>query len=270
MRIGLIYFSPTENTAKIAAVIKIILEDLNNDVEEFNVTNYSDRSKSINLGQIEAIIFGFPNYYGRAPKLIREWLTTLEGDEKKCSVFFTYGGVHVGLAYHNIKNILSKQNLILVSAAQFVAKHTYNIAGWKLNGNRPNQEDFEIAKEYARKTYERFIGEDSGIVSFKPTKSTEAQADESENIAKSAIPLPFREEECSLCRICEELCPANAMNAEKGKPDSNACIRCLRCVVNCPEHVLKTNDMTFLLQPLMQVTKTTEEIINSRKSEFFL
>jgi flavodoxin len=51
MKIGLIYFSPAENTAKIAAAIKIVLENLNNDVEEFNVTNYSERSKPINLEQ---------------------------------------------------------------------------------------------------------------------------------------------------------------------------------------------------------------------------
>ena len=270
MKIGLIYFSVTGNTEKIVAVVNNTLEDLNNEVEEFNITNYSDRSKSLNLSQFEAYIFGFPNYYGRAPRLIREWLLTLNGEGKKCSVFFTYGGVHFGIAHHNIKNILTKQNFVLVSTAQFIGKHTYNITGWKLNENHPNQDDFEIAKDYTLKTYKRFIGEDPKIVSFEPTKFTEEIADQWETTTKRAIPLPFREEECSMCRTCEESCPVNAMNAEKGKPNRKACIRCFRCVVNCPENVLKTKDMTSLLQLLMKITKITEEIVNSRKSKIFL
>ena len=107
MKIGLIYFSPTENTAKIAEIVKNKLNELHNEVEEFNITNYSERQKKIDLGQFEAFIFGFPIYYWRAPKLIRDWLLTLKGEGKKLSVFFTYGGVNVGLAHHNIKNILT-------------------------------------------------------------------------------------------------------------------------------------------------------------------
>lgn len=270
MKIGLIYFSPTENTAKIAEIVKNKLDELHNEVEEFNITNYSERQKKIDLGQFEAIIFGFPIYYWRAPRLIRDWLLTLKGESKKSSVFFTYGGVNVGLAHHNIKNILTNQNFLLVSTAEFVGKHTYNLAGWNLNKSRPNQEDFEIAKDYTVKTYKRFIGEDTGTVSFKPSHINEEAVDRIEIMLKKEIPIPFREEECNMCRTCEELCPANAMDADKGKPNKRTCIRCLRCVANCPDNVLKTQNMLVQYQLIKKATKFTDEILNSRKSKILL
>jgi len=271
MKIGLIYFSPTENTAKVAAVVKKKLIELNNDVREFNITNYSERQKSLDLEQFEAFIFGFPVYYNRAPRLVREWLTTLEGKDRRCSVFFTYGGVHVGISRQDIKEILTNQNFKLVSIAKFVAKHTYNLSGWRVNVERPNEEDLEVAKGYALRTFEKFTTEKSEIINLKPPKMTTEQADENETMTKRALPSPMRQDdECSLCRTCEELCPANAMNADKGKPSRRTCIRCFRCIANCPDNALSTIDMASHYALLKKVTKLTDENINSKKSKYYV
>ena len=137
--------------------------------------------------------------------------------------------------------------------------------------DRPNQEDFEITREYIKKTFKKFTSGDSNIVNLKPSKRTVEEVDKMETMGRRALPLPFREEkECSMCRTCEELCPTNAMDADKGKPNRKTCIRCLRCVANCPENVLKTKDMKHLFQLIKQETKVTDEVLNNRKSRFFL
>ncbi len=271
MNIGLIYFSPTESTAKVADVVKEKLIELNNEVREFNITNYSKRQKPLDLDQFKAFIFAFPVYYGRAPRLIREWLTTLEGKDRRCSVFFTYGGVHVGISRQDIKDILTNQKFKLVSIAKFVAKHTYNLSGWSVNVDRPNEEDLEVAKEYALKTYEKFSTEKSEIINLKPPKLTAEQADENETMTKRALPSPMRQgDECSMCRTCEELCPANAMNADKGKPNRRTCIKCFRCVANCPDNVLRSIDMLSHYALLKKLNRLTDEMINGKKSKYYV
>ncbi|MFX0069803.1 MAG: EFR1 family ferrodoxin [Candidatus Hermodarchaeota archaeon] len=271
MNIGLIYFSPTGNTAKIVDTVKKKLVRLNNEVNEFDITNYPERQKLIELNKFDAFLFGFPIYYWRAPRTIREWLTTLDGGGRKCSVFFTYGGIHVGIARQDIKEILEKQNFILVSIAKFVASHSFNISGWKANLNRPNETDLMVAEEFAAKTYEIFTKNKHESIVLKPPKRAAEEVDRIETTSKRSIPTPMREiENCSMCRTCEQICPTNSMNADRGKPNRKTCIRCFRCVINCPDNVLKARDMSAHYKLLKERTQLTDEMINSKKSKYYV
>ncbi|MHA1467728.1 MAG: EFR1 family ferrodoxin [Promethearchaeota archaeon] len=272
MNIAVIYFSATGNTAKIAKTISEYLkshEDVN--LDEIDITTYSSRDKEIKLDKYEGIFFGFPIYALRAPRLLRDWLKTLEGKNKMASTFFTYGGVKVGIAHHNIKRILEDKNFQVVSTGEFLGKHTSNLAGWTLMSDRPNQEDLNIAKEYAEKTLIRFKGEDPGLVVFDAPELTEKQVDRTEESAnKRRIPPSRHGEECSLCKTCEENCPTNAMDAESGEADPVKCIGCLKCVYNCPDKALQIADRTKMYTIMEKALNLTPEILASRKSKYFL
>ena len=271
-KIALIYFSPTNNTANMA---KFIIKELgfleqNLQIDEFNITNYSERQHKIDIEQYNALFFGFPIYAWRAPKLVREWLQTLDGKGKKCSVFFTYGGVDPGASHYNIKQILEEQNFQLVSTAEFVCKHTYNCGGWKVMENRPNESDFNVAKEYIKRTYKRFIDKDNGIVQLENPKISERILLKLEQAVGKTLNPPSREDEdCSFCRTCEDECPANAMDSDLGEADPNICIRCYRCFINCPDKALKIEDLypIFLLfEKLEKITVDENKVI----SKFFM
>ncbi len=269
MKIALIYFSCTNNTAEIATEIAIQFKQLNAEVDEYDITNYTHRQNKnlIDIPSYDAFIFGFPVHAWRTPRLIRDWLKTLNGKAKKSSVFFTYGGISLGIAHYNIKQILDNQNFKLVSTAEFLGKHTYNLGGWRAMQNRPNQSDFDVAKEYALLTYKRFIGEDTGMVQFEKPKFSEETIKKMEQ-SPMAISPPSREgQECSLCRECENLCPTKAMNSDTGKANRKTCIRCLRCLINCPDNALKIKDLSPLFQLILEKNKLTEEVLKNKKSK---
>ena len=271
-KIALIYFSPTGNTANMAKFIlkKLRILEKNLQVDEINITNYSERQCKIDIDQYNALFFGFPVYAWRAPKLVRDWLLTLDGKGKKCSVFFTYGGVDSGASHYNIKRILEEINFQLVSTAEFVCKHTYNCGGWKVMENRPNESDFNVAEEYIEKTYKKFIDDDNGIVQVENPNISERILLRLEKDVNKVLKPPSREgEDCSLCRTCENLCPANAMDSDLGEADPNICIRCYRCFITCPDNTLKIED----LHPIFLKFEKLEKIpVDENKvvSRFFL
>ena len=75
---------------------------------------------------------------------------------------------------------------------------------------------------------------------------------------------------CSFCSLCEEICPTNAIDIKKGLVDEKRCIRCLSCVLNCPEDILKINDLNVLFDTVLQIEHLTREKIKNRKSKIFL
>lgn len=247
-------------------------EDVN--IDSFDITSLSARLKKLDLDSYEGIFFGFPIYALRAPRILVEWLNSLDdGKRKKLSTFFTYGGVIVGLAHHDMKNILEEKNFQVVSSGEFLGAHTYNLSGFKLMVGHPNQDDLDIAKEYAEKTYKRFIGEDNGLIELPPPEYSVGFVNRlrsaEQRMVKSEHP-SRRGEACSMCRKCEEECPTGAMDAESGEANTRKCVACLRCLANCPDNALKFPDIAERHEMAKKVLKLTSEMIENRKSKYYL
>jgi flavodoxin/ferredoxin len=272
-KIALMYFSATGNTKKIADVVEESLTKLAASVTKIDITSYEARKEQMSLREYDAVIFGFPIYSLRAPRVCRQWLETLNGEGKKCSVFFTFGGFGKDPAHYYIKELLDKRNFTLVSTAEILAVHTFNRCGWQAAEGRPNQSDFEVVEEYADKTLNRFTGEDTDIIhDFKKPAFPSEQLDMAEKFRfKLITQLPNRDaRNCSMCMLCEKLCPTNAMDAKKGIADSTSCIACFRCIANCPDGVLHTNDISATWENKLQMHNTTKEDIDHMASRIFL
>jgi len=272
MHVLIMYFSATGNTAKIADVIAEEFKQKGVTVTMSDITPFGARQSKIDFEPYDAVVFGAPIHVCRAPRVVRDWLRTLDGQGKKCSLFFTYGGFGVHPTHHSTREIVREQNFIVVSSAEFLGAHTYNLGGWKAVGDRPNELDFAVAKEYVELTCKRFTGEDDGILGeLEKTEYTEEQLDSAETSRfKILTQLPSRGgEECSLCMACEESCPTAAMDAESGEADVEKCIACLACVSNCPEQALKINDMTNSWLHRLAMENTTEESIGEKRSKVY-
>ncbi|MCT4605694.1 MAG: EFR1 family ferrodoxin [Marinisporobacter sp.] len=272
MNILMAFFSATGNTKKLADVIKNKLEDCGILVTIRDITSYSSRVEKLSVDEYDAVIFGFPIYSMRAPRVCREWLATLDGKGKKSSVFFTYGGFGKDPAHYFIKKLLEKQNFKLVSTAEFLGAHTFNRSGWKAVADRPNESDFEVAQDYVARTVTRFSGDDSKEVGeFKKPMYDESQFDQAEKYRFGLISqLPTRDStDCCMCGICEKLCPVNAMDAKTGIAN-DSCIACFRCIANCPDNVLHTNDISNSWDKKLELHKMTAEEVESLQSRIYL
>lgn len=272
MKILLAYFSATRNTEKVAEVIKGQFIELGAEVDMFDITSYSDRQKESDFRYYQAFVFGMPIHSVRSPRIVRQWFETLDGQGKKCSTFFTYGGFGVHPAHYSTGQILKKQGFLLVSSAEFLGKHTFNLGGWSALEDRPDFSDFDLAREYTKKTYKRFTGEDGGMVGkLEKTKYTEKQLEGFENFRFMVVSqLPTREgEDCSMCMQCEELCPTQAINAEKGEAEREKCIVCLRCICICPEGILKINDLRDFWKLKLEMEGETEESLRNKKGKLY-
>ena len=175
--------------------------------------------------------------------------------------------------HYSTKQILEQRNFRVVSSAEFPGVHTFNIGGWKTMDGRPDDSDFDLAREYAAKTYRRFTGEDAGLLGeMEKTQHTEEFLDSIEVYRfKALTQLPTREgRECSMCMVCEEVCPTGAMNAEAGQAEKGVCIGCLACVSNCPDEVLKINDMTPSWANKLKLEKLDEESMKKKTGKIYL
>jgi len=273
MKVLILYFSATGNTAKMAKVIEEKFKDEGVMVTMSEITPLAERQRKINFEPYQAVVFGAPVHSRRAPRIMRDWLKTLDGKGKRCSMFFTYGGFGVHPAHHSTREILKEQNFIVVSSAEFLGAHTFNLGGWRALGDRPNKSDFEVARDYVERTHKRFAGEDDRILGeLEKTEYTEEQLDSAEEKARFKVitQLPTRGgKECSMCLNCEELCPTGAMEAESGEADKEKCIACLACVSSCPEQALKINDTSKSWSIKLDMEKVTEESIKEQKSKIY-
>ena len=76
---------------------------------------------------------------------------------------------------------------------------------------------------------------------------------------RSRISVKIRKNElCSNCGICQERCP---MHAIKDGKITSQCIRCLRCVVNCPQGALRYENSWILNQYLNRYSKHCEPTV---------
>lgn len=272
MNILILYFSATGNTAKMAKVLEKKFAEAGGKVTMANITSYKNRQEKIDLSPYEAVVFGAPVHSRRAPRVMREWLRTLDGQDKKCSMFFTYGGFGVHPTHYSTRQILEEQHFRVVSSAEFLGAHTFNLGGWKAVEGRPDERDFDVAKEYVERTYTRFINEDENLLGeLEKTEHPEEFLDSIESKRfKVLTQLPSRKgQECGMCLVCEELCPAGAIKAESGEAEKGRCIACLACAANCPEHVLKINDTTKSWPSKLKKENATEESLNERKSRIY-
>ena len=273
MKIGLIYFSATGNTNRMAMVIKNSFEQLGMKVDGYDITSLSGRQKKIDISSYHAIVFGFPVHSMRAPKIMREWMRTIDGQRKKCSMFFTYGGFKVHPSHHSTRQILTEQNFTVVSSAEFPGAHTFNCGGWRAFTDRPNESDLDMAKEYTVATLKRFSGEDPCILGeLDKSIYSEEELDNFESLRFRIITkLPTRDgKECSLCMACEESCPTGAMDANTGLADTAKCIACLACVAVCPEQALSVNDTAESWAFKLDQGEITEKKLNMQQGRIYL
>ena len=238
--ITIVYFSATNVTHAYAKAICDQLLDQGWDASLLNITAFASRQRARLDG--DNYIFGFPVYGDYAPSVITTWLQGLQGAGRRCAMFFTYGGRTSGYAHYHTKKLLESVRFQVLFSAEFLGRHSFNLGGWSILEDRPNENDFEVAREFARLAIDRFSQDQPAVFHLqRPFGFYHAINALSEPHLRTqrGLAQPVRiTESCSMCRLCEDDCPTQAFNANTGLSEINACIECLHCVYICPDHVI--------------------------------
>jgi len=267
MNIAIIYFSATGITETIANHISAILKREGNSVKLKNIITLDSRQFQYDFLEFDSYIFGFPVFGGRPPTVAEDWMRTLDGRNRKCSMFFTYGARDLEWAHQVTYYLLTQANFQVVLSAEFIGKHSFNVAkGWSLAEGRPNQLDFDIAKEFALQSIKRFQKEsdfsiDLSEFTYKPKKTRESRG-------PWAKFYPSRgKDDCSMCYLCEKECPVKAFDVISGKTNRKLCIQCMHCVTICPDKVIHISEVSRFFKKFINHWELTEDLVEKKRSK---
>jgi ferredoxin len=269
-KVALVYFSATNVTHTYVQIIRERLLDQGSAVQAFNVTAYASRQNPPAFDGFNGVIFGFPVFADFAPSVINQWLPTLDGRGKKCAMFFTYGGRTTGYAHFHTKLLLEQAGFQVLFSAEFLGRHSFNVGGWRNLPERPNPQDFAVAREYADLASERFSQDAPAAFRLqKPFGYNQVMAslENPQEITERQWKNPIRiAEGCTMCRDCETECPTQAFDADTGLSNPKTCIGCMRCVTICPDKALKVEGMKAAYDGFLSNWHLTEAMMNAKQS----
>ena len=274
LRVAIVYFSATNVTRSYAKVIHRHLNEHNCDAHLFDITPHIARQNHLPINHYDAFIFGFPVFADFSPSVIHSWLPTLQGAGKKCAQFFTYGARSSGHAHYHTAHLLHQADFQVLLSAEFLGRHTFNVAGWQVIPDRPNGSDFQLAKQFADLSFSKFMDENTQpYIPPRLDGFAESFARLQTRLPKAvrAYTNPTRiKENCRMCRLCETQCPTLAFNADTGLSDPATCIECMHCVCICPDEAIKPDArMKDVYQKFLERHQLTEEIMNAKQGIIF-
>jgi NAD-dependent dihydropyrimidine dehydrogenase PreA subunit len=274
LKIGIIYFSATDVSATYARTIAGALEDRGCAVTLLNVTPHAAREKDLPIRDLDGFVFGFPVFSDFSPRVVHPWLPTLRGGGRPCALFLTYGARTAGYGHFHTSGLLTSAGFRVLFTAEFLGRHSFNVAGWNIIPDRPDEQDFAVARDFAKLVVSRFSDESSSPIKiqkpFRCNESVTALENWKPPIERSPTNPVRVTPECSMCRRCENECPAKAFDAEAGVSDFTRCISCMRCVYICPDKVIKVDERVGeRYADFKDSWHLTEEMMRAKKSRIF-
>ena len=268
MHIGIIYFSATGVTELVSKHISSVLENEGHTTQLKNILTLKIRQSSIDFEKFDMIFFGFPVFGGRAPKIAEDWISSLDGKNQKCSMFFTYGARDLELAHQATYYLLTQSNFQVVLSAEFIGRHSFNVGkGWSLAEGRPNQLDFNVTTEFAIESLKRFQKDIEFKVDLSGFSYKKKRIREARGVMVNFYP-SRGEDDCSMCSLCEKECPVEAFNAISGETNRKLCIQCMHCVTICPDKILRIGDVSQIFQKgFIDKLGLTEDVVEKKKSK---
>jgi ferredoxin len=270
-KVALVYFSGTQVTHAYAVVMRRAFAEQGCEARLVDVTSYASRREPLPIEECDGLVFGFPVYGDFAPSVINAWLPTLAGRGKRCAQFFTYGARAVGHAHYHTKVLLERAGFQVLLSAEFLGRHSYNVAGWRILPHRPDERDFAVARDYAALAVERFTQDAPPVFHLEAPPGYDravAALSSRQGRTERLWTHPRRvTASCSMGRECEAGCPAQAMDAETGLADPARCITCFHCVTICPDKVLQLDERMVGVYPeFLARNHLTDEIMDAKRS----
>jgi len=256
-KISTIYFSPTHTTQKIVQAIgDVLAQKTGKERLDIDLTLPDERGREFAFGSDDILLFGFPVYGGRIPRVLEETLSKLKCDKTPAIIVAAYGNRDYDDALLEAKDILQAKGFTVVAAGAFIGEHSFSRS---LAAGRPDENDIETAALFAEQIADKLEKGNYQELSVKGSRPYK------EHMA----PMPFTpktKDTCTSCMICARSCPMGIIDTDSAKVVNPGCIQCNACVKSCPVEA-----KYFDAEPILKAAAMMESNFMSRKeAEYFL
>jgi len=225
-KVNLLYFSPTETTAKI---VKAVAQGIGADFSVHDLTLPAGREKAAAYGQNDLVIVGVPVYGGRVPALAADYLANVKGDKTAAVFIAVYGNRHFDDALLELQTIMEGNGFTGIAAGAFIGEHSYTR---KVAAGRPDESDLAIAGDFGTRIAAKLTALGSDLPA--PTLAVEGKTPYKDGVKQMFI-APATSVVCTECGICADHCPTAAISFDNFKDiDAAKCILCCACIKICP------------------------------------
>jgi len=249
----IVYLSPAGTTRHVSQVIETKLNELECDVEVYDLGKKEDFGKlkeKVKEGLKNCCLWvGTPVYAGHAVPQITNFISGLpDGKESFAVPFVTWGAVTSGLALDEMGKMFADKGYTVLGAAKIVAVHSMM---WRskdpLGGGHPDANDDKMIEDLVSKVHAKLRDEPIhslplARLNYQPQEAQEWLKTVNIDAAKTMLPpLHLVEEACTKCGVCEQECPAFAISLDPYPTFGDACILCYNCVRLCEENAIKSD-----------------------------
>lgn len=251
-----VYFSPMGAVKRyVCAAAKMFSENC----KETDLTDFDKRVNKISFNKDDLAIIGTPAYFGRMPRIENGLLGNVSGNGAKALLFIIHGNMGYEDALLELKTTASKMGFKPFAAAALIATPSFFP---KISKGRPNENDLELLGEFIEKAKVKLADEAAlaqdffvkGNYPFRPYEKLSFH--------------PEGNEKCNKCRVCFQICPTGAIDAESPKyTDALKCISCMACTQACPKRARGLHSLKAKVMLKISEIKLAKY---SGKPEFFL
>lgn len=231
----LIFFSPTGTTKKNAEAIvsgmglsRMTQTDLTLPPEPVPVFMKEKTPEA------DIVILAAPVYSGRVPVLAEQRIRDLPA----CSgipavILAVYGNRHYDDALLELHDLATDRGMVPVGAAACIGEHSFATRETPIAMGRPDQADLKAAAEFGDKVID-LLGRLDSVQKLKPV-AVPGSRPYKERGSRSGIAPQIREDICTRCGKCVDVCPARAISRQGSGlvTDAEKCIVCCACVKQC-------------------------------------
>lgn len=235
-----VYFSPSGKTEQVtmavaegaAGVLK------SGEIHACDFTLPDKREHPFCFGEEDLVILGCPTYAGRIPNKIMPFIRDrICSQGASAAVVMTFGGRSIDNSVMEAYLLLKENGFKVYGAGTAVTRHVMSDA---LAAGRPGDDDLMAARQFGADLVQKIMsqpdnynglqlpGSDPVGPYYKPLEADGTPA----NFLKAKPRV--REELCSHCGICAEVCPMGSISKENIQEVPGVCIKCHACIRKCP------------------------------------